>query len=232
MQPYPDGGRRSLISNGGGQEPAWAADGREIFYRVGDRLADVVRRLLDRVTAERDAPNTTRVDVERQLAEVETALERLTAAVASGGDIPALVDAIKTQDDQRRVLRQRLEELRRAPVAFDRQLERRLRAAVTEWRAVLGRQVGQARQIVTKLLAGRLTFAPERRSGRCGFRFQATGTVEKLIAGVVPGQLSTLHTVASPTGPEFNIELPPWIGIMAWLQGVETFRKTGHLRVA
>ena len=165
-----------------------------------DRLADVVRRLLARAQAERDTPDTTRVDVERQLAQVETALDRLTAAVAAGGDVPALVEAIKTQDVRRRTLQQRLEELQRAPVAFDHQLERRLRVAVTEWRAVLGRQVGQARQIVTKLLAGRLTFVPERRNGRCGFRFQATGTVEKLIAGVVPGQLSTLHTVASPTG--------------------------------
>ena len=167
-----------------------------------DRLAVVLERLLARAAAERDTPDTTRVDVERQLAQAERALDRLTAAVAAGGDVPALVEAIKTQDARRRSLRQRLEELQRAPVTFDHRLERRLREAVAEWRAVLGRQVGQARQIVTKLLVGRLTFVPERRKGLCGFRFQATGTVEKLIAGVVPGQLSTLQTVASPTGFE------------------------------
>ena len=58
----------------------------------------------------------------------------------------------------------------------------------------------QARQIVTKLLVGRLTFVPERQNGRQGFRFQATGTVDKLLARVVPGALSTLQTVASPRG--------------------------------
>ena len=167
-----------------------------------DRLATVVKRLLARATAARDTPDTTAGAVERQLGEVEAALGRLTAAVASGGDIPALVEAIKTQDAQRGALRGRLESLQRPAVTFDHVLERRLRGAVTEWRAVLGRQVAQARQIVTKLLADRLTFVPECRNGRRGFRFQATGTVDKLIAGVVPGQLSTLQTVMSPTGFE------------------------------
>ncbi len=62
--------------------------------------------------------------------------------------------------------------------------------------------MAQARQIVGKLLADRLTFAPETRNGCRGFRFQAMGTVDKLIAGVVPAQLSTLQTVMSPTGFE------------------------------
>lgn len=69
-----------------------------------------------------------------------------------------------------------------------------------EWREALGREVVRARQVVTKLLASRLTFTPESRDGRDGFRFMATGNVAKLIAGVVPGELSYLHTVASPPG--------------------------------
>ena len=60
--------------------------------------------------------------------------------------------------------------------------------------------MAQARQIVVKLLEGRLTFEPETRHGRCGFRFHAVGTVAKLIAGVVPGEVSTLQAVASPRG--------------------------------
>ena len=167
-----------------------------------DRLATVVKRLLARATAARDTPDTTAAAVERQIGEVEAALGRLTAAVASGGDLPALVEAIKAQESQRVALTRRLEGLQRPPVTFDAALDRRLRRAVAEWRGVLGRQVAQARQIVGKLLADRLTFAPETRNGCRGFRFQATGTVDKLIAGVVPGQLSTLQTVMSPTGFE------------------------------
>ena len=71
---------------------------------------------------------------------------------------------------------------------------------------MLGRQVAQARQIVGKLLADRLTFAPEVQNGCRGFRFQAMGTVAKLVSGVVPGELSTLQTVMSPTGfNPFNV---------------------------
>ena len=38
---YPDGGGRIQISTDGGTEPAWAADGRELFYRNGDRMLAV-----------------------------------------------------------------------------------------------------------------------------------------------------------------------------------------------
>ncbi len=38
---YPDGGGRVEISTGGGTEPLWAADGRELFYRNGDRVLAV-----------------------------------------------------------------------------------------------------------------------------------------------------------------------------------------------
>ncbi len=165
-----------------------------------DRLAGLMDRLLARAKAEQDHPDTSRQALERQLADIETALGRLTAAVAAGGDVPALVTAIKAQDDQRRAVQRRLETLTRPVVTFDRALEGRLQAAVGEWRDVLGRQVSQARQIVTKLLAGRLTFTPEARDGRRGFRFQATGSVAKLIAGLVPGEFQSLRAVASPTG--------------------------------
>ncbi|HET9384993.1 MAG TPA: hypothetical protein VFO67_07580, partial [Gemmatimonadales bacterium] len=38
VQPFPPGGQRVQISNGGGNEPLWAPDGRELFYLRGDRI--------------------------------------------------------------------------------------------------------------------------------------------------------------------------------------------------
>jgi serine/threonine-protein kinase len=38
MQPSPDGGRIISISTGPGTEPVWSRDGRELFYRDGDRM--------------------------------------------------------------------------------------------------------------------------------------------------------------------------------------------------
>ena len=66
--------------------------------------------------------------------------------------------------------------------------------------AVLGRQVAAARQIVTKLVDGRVTFQPEECDGRAGFRFQATGTIAKLLDGVIYGGNLSSQGLASPPG--------------------------------
>ena len=168
-----------------------------------ERLARVAARALELAKSEHDAPDI-RTGIERQLSESLTALDRLTAAVAAGGDVPALVEALKVQDGRRRDLERRLEILNTPTVRFDAELERRLCKAVEEWREVLGRQIPQARQIVGKLLAEKLTFAPEDRDGQPGFRFRAAGTVEKLISGAVPG---CLQEVVSPAG--FEPASPP-----------------------
>jgi serine/threonine-protein kinase len=43
VQAYPPGGRKRQISNEGGTEPMWSSNGRELFYRNGERMmsADV-----------------------------------------------------------------------------------------------------------------------------------------------------------------------------------------------
>jgi dipeptidyl aminopeptidase/acylaminoacyl peptidase len=40
VQPFPGPGPKSLISTGGGTDPVWSSDGRELFYRKDD---DVMR---------------------------------------------------------------------------------------------------------------------------------------------------------------------------------------------
>ena len=41
MQPYPGPGGKWLISTEGGTEPAWNSNGRELFYRSGDKMMAV-----------------------------------------------------------------------------------------------------------------------------------------------------------------------------------------------
>jgi serine/threonine-protein kinase len=41
VQPFPGGGERRQISTRGGMEPIWSQDGRELFYRNGDRMMAV-----------------------------------------------------------------------------------------------------------------------------------------------------------------------------------------------
>ena len=41
VRPFPSGDRRWPISNGGGTQPLWARNGRELFYRHGNTLLSV-----------------------------------------------------------------------------------------------------------------------------------------------------------------------------------------------
>ncbi len=41
VQPSPGPGERWLVSTDGGREPAWSADGKELFYRNGNRMMAV-----------------------------------------------------------------------------------------------------------------------------------------------------------------------------------------------
>lgn len=41
MQPYPGPGPRTVISTDGGFDPVWSRDGKELFYRKGDRMMAV-----------------------------------------------------------------------------------------------------------------------------------------------------------------------------------------------
>ena len=58
LQSYPDGANRSVVSSGGGSQPRWSSDGKELFYITGDSVVAVAvrpdgsvsepRRLFDR----------------------------------------------------------------------------------------------------------------------------------------------------------------------------------------
>jgi serine/threonine-protein kinase len=41
VQPFPGPGSKELVSTDGGTDPAWSRDGRELFYRSGDRMMAV-----------------------------------------------------------------------------------------------------------------------------------------------------------------------------------------------
>jgi hypothetical protein len=41
LQSYPSPGTRHTVSTDGGTEPVWARDGRELYYRTGDKMLAV-----------------------------------------------------------------------------------------------------------------------------------------------------------------------------------------------
>ena len=57
-----------------------------------------------------------------------------------------------------------------------------LRARVADLDAFLGRHVAQSRQVLRKLLDGRLTCVPFEEEGGRGYRFTAAGSYDRLLA--------------------------------------------------
>lgn len=89
-------------------------------------------------------------------------IDRLTAAVIAGGALEGLVGALKTRERERERLRsdrQQLEHLNLESVDGTT-MALQLPAIAKDWRAAMGRNVTQARQILRKLLVGRFIIAP------------------------------------------------------------------------
>jgi hypothetical protein len=130
------------------------------------------------------------------LAIVTTEGERLTDALASGGDLASLVAALRERETRKAVLQAELSRLTTAAPALDAtQTRTALRARLADWRGLLRRQVPQARQILKKLLDGPVVFAPVREGIREGWRFVGFGKLSALLQGTEFAKF-----VASPTG--------------------------------
>ena len=141
-----------------------------------------------------------RQELERQLTTVTRELERLTGALAVGGDLQTLVQAIRDREAQRDTLTTQIASLtgaERAAKVDWKTVEQQLRAKLDEWRQLLGRHVPQARQVLKKLLLGPIVFTPHREATERYYSFRASVNLRKLLTGI-----ACANMVASPTGFE------------------------------
>jgi hypothetical protein len=78
-------------------------------------------------------------------------------------------------------------------------VERQLRARLAEWHELLSGQMAWTRQILAKLLTGKITMSPiiDKRSGSPAFRVQIPFTLQPLFEGLICPK-----GVASPAGFE------------------------------
>ncbi len=163
---------------------------------ITDAIAAAVKRLADG-----NMEGDQRERLGKTLANTEKELGNLAAAIAGGtGESQTIVEAIRARERERARLRQRLAEMEAIaaiPAAGDAATTRELRTMLDEWREFLGGAPAQVRQILRKLLVGRLVFDPDRR-GRRRYTFRGTGRIDRLVAGVVAAPIA----VVAPTGFE------------------------------
>ena len=125
---------------------------------------------------------------------------RLVAAVAAGGDIPALVQALQQCNDRKTALLEELSELDHRQeldqTDYD-ELEKELRAHFrTSWQTMMTRQVAPTRQILGKLFNGsRIPLTPVEGEEGIYFEFKGMASIGRLLTG-------RTKEVVSPTGFE------------------------------
>jgi site-specific DNA recombinase len=138
----------------------------------------------------------------QELVRVKREIQRYTEAIGAGGDVPALVQALRAADDRQRHLNARLRalddavaDLSPAAVCAD------LRARLTDWRALLHDEPTKARGVLRQLIVGRLDLVAD--TDRQGYTFTGTGTLIPILQGVIPALGESLSRIdTSPTGFE------------------------------
>ena len=136
-----------------------------------------------------------RSSLERELAKLEQELKRLTMAVAAGGELTSLVEAVTAGEKRRRELQSELASLTSRRAEFDgAKLRQQLAKRLADWRGLLRRYPVQGQQVLKRLIDGRLTFEPTVEGDERYYRFTGTGTVEPLLAGQM------VQKLASPRG--------------------------------
>ena len=162
---------------------------------------EVVRRAMSRAIDELNTATDTvvprRTALQAELGVLEQELSRLAAAVAQGGDLEPLLDGIRARERRRQALQTEWSGLDGLPPVTTRdlqQIQHDVEARLADWRGLLRRQVAQSRQILKKLLVGRIVFQP-RDDGT--YEFSGQASLGRIIAG-----LACTKTVVAPTGFE------------------------------
>ena len=161
-----------------------------------DVIMDAVRQALERLRPSQDEMEGKRRALVAEVEKLDVELARLATAIAAGGTLSALLEAVKDRERQKAQLTQQLNALNGAQQVGQldpRRLEKDLRARLADWQGLLQRHVPQARQILKKLLVGRLVFTPNKQ----GCTFRGESPVDRILAG-----LCITKAVVSPTGFE------------------------------
>ena len=129
-----------------------------------------------------------REQVAEALRKAEQELLNLQAAIAEGGELRTLVDALKEREQRREQLRRELRGLDALPamqkVAQGLKLD--VLRHLDEWRGLLGGEVATGRQLLRKVLDGRLVFTPRHEVDESWYDVAGSGSVAPVLAGVQP----------------------------------------------
>ena len=188
--------RGSSVCSNGLELPMELADRTVLDAFARDILRpEVIEAALERAAKRLDPKNETRladvIRVQSELEAIDEQLERLTAAIAAGGEVPSLLTAVKDRETAKTALKAELAALKR-PAGFDPAAVRSdLLKRLEDWRGLFLRHVPQARQIMRKLLTSAIALTPTAQAKPRRYEFKLEASLAKLLGA---------NMVASPPG--------------------------------
>jgi len=141
-----------------------------------------------------------RAQIERELLLLKSRVARFVDAIGRGEAVDPLLVAMRADEDRRRALEaelQRLAEVELVAKLDGAKVRADVMARASDIRALLGRHTTQARQILRRILVGKIEMKPVVKGGRRGYRFIGKLSVERLLTGVA---LDTRAMVVAPRG--------------------------------
>src|SRR5215831_17783550 len=169
-------------------------------------LGDAVDRACSRLTAGVQEQRERKGTVERELGAIQIRIERLLDALGEGSlprdEVAGRLNAEKSRKDTLAVERDRLTRVLRATDIDAGRLKAELLVKVQDVKALLGRHVPQARQMLRKLLADKIELEPVGQGRRRGYKFRGALTVDRLIAGdtLAQGEINNTSEGGGPNG--------------------------------
>ena len=149
---------------------------------ASDAIQAAVKAAAENLTRE-TADGTERTALLARAKRIEAEITNLTTAIATAaGPLPALVAALQERETQRARINADLRQcdlLERARTLDVRQIEAELNGRLVDWRGLLRANVQQARQVLRKLMVGRLAVTPNQ--DRNEFKITGTGLLEPLL---------------------------------------------------
>lgn len=162
-------------------------------------VAAIVEEVLDELRT--PAPETTvpqRAALQAELQIIEAEIGRLTTAIAQAPDLGSLIVALRQKEQHQARLQQdlaRLDGVRRVALPDAATLTTAVLGKLGDWSGLMGRRVGPAREILRKVLVGRLAFTPQPDGT---WSFVGYADPGPLFAGTVLADRGNL--LVSPTG--------------------------------
>jgi site-specific DNA recombinase len=163
-------------------------------------LETALAKALDALQPSADLLDDRARGLREEFARLEAEVRRLATAIASGGELTALMTALHERERRRTQVRAELAALDRLATHDETDTRRVLdqfRERLTDWQGLLRQEAPEARSALRALLAGRLVFTPRGDGDARYYEFEGLGTVSKVIAG-----LALPKTVVTPAGFE------------------------------